>query len=294
MIKISKVEQQEAYSVSALFWENLRRAFSAANRNIQEDITLIEIKARRNPRLDILSELSELDWAGRYSSVIQLAWESSVLSAAEMVASAELIRNRAKTTSTARVATAAIRGHIATTSARRITGIQTTTKDAISAIIMNHHNRGATIDKTARRIRLIIGQPRKSAIASLRMIVQSEARDESGKLITNLREIEKFVERRTKRALAIRAMTIARTETIAAANVGREAAWVAMRSEGMLPADAMKKWEARFDIACKICRELHEHEPILLGSSFSSSFVGFVARPPSHQNCRCGVLLVNV
>lgn len=79
-----------------------------------------------------------------------------------------------------------------------------------------------------------------------------------------------------------RADTIARTETMDAANEGLAESWEQAVEEGLLPPGAMKEWIAVGDsLACEDCMGVNG-EQVTLDKSFS---VG--DDPPLHPNCRC-------
>lgn len=98
-----------------------------------------------------------------------------------------------------------------------------------------------------------------------------------------------FLERQavaySNRLLNSRADSIARTETMRAANEGTIQMWGQAQDAGLLARDAQKVWIATED-ACPECDEV-DGETVGLNDDFS---VG--EDPPLHPNCRCTVGLI--
>lgn len=93
-----------------------------------------------------------------------------------------------------------------------------------------------------------------------------------------------------KRQLRQRALLIARTETIAAANAGQQLQWAQAVKDGLLRGTERQRWVVAFDERlCPQCRALHG-QSVPLGQSFDS-IDGPVAAPPAHPNCRCSIVL---
>ena len=103
--------------------------------------------------------------------------------------------------------------------------------------------------------------------------------------------------RRSKKALVYRTETIARTETIRAANLGQQAIWEKMerlRNTGPgTKADYRRRWFVSPDSRlCPICRSLNG-QVRKLGEPFVSPRTGKAYKmPPAHPRCRCGMGLV--
>lgn len=98
------------------------------------------------------------------------------------------------------------------------------------------------------------------------------------------------LQRYADRQLRQRALLIARTETIAAANAGQQLQWEQAVKEGLLRGNEKQRWIVAFDERlCKVCRALHGQQ-VSLGQPFMS-INGPVLRPPAHPNCRCSVVL---
>lgn len=95
-----------------------------------------------------------------------------------------------------------------------------------------------------------------------------------------------------ERYLDYRAMTIARTETNRAANLGLHDVYRQAVERGAIPAEAITRhWKIALDEkTCPICRSIPENDPdgVPIDTPFYSSD-GFVDDPPVHPNCRCSV-----
>lgn len=89
------------------------------------------------------------------------------------------------------------------------------------------------------------------------------------------------------RLLDSRAMMIARTEVMGAANEGRAIAWQQAIDAGLIdPAGSSKEWIAEAD-ACEEC-STYDGEIVGINDLFSSDS----GMPPAHPNCRCTAVLI--
>lgn len=90
------------------------------------------------------------------------------------------------------------------------------------------------------------------------------------------------------RLLDTRAMTIARTETIAASNEGQREMWEQAVEEGDLPENALREWIVTpDDRLCPICEPM-DGVTTGIGEPFELEDGTKVQGPPAHPNCRCG------
>jgi SPP1 gp7 family putative phage head morphogenesis protein len=95
--------------------------------------------------------------------------------------------------------------------------------------------------------------------------------------------VDRAADRYAARLLSQRADTIARTETIAAANEGQRQAWLQARAQGLLGARDRRVWITTPDERrCPICKALNGATATLDGT-----FPGGHLAPPAHPNCRC-------
>jgi SPP1 gp7 family putative phage head morphogenesis protein len=96
------------------------------------------------------------------------------------------------------------------------------------------------------------------------------------------------VARYEERLLRNRARNIARTETILAAEEGRNQAWEQAQERGAIAQDQEREWlTAEDERVCPICGPL-DGERVGLREAFSGGF----SHPPAHPQCRCSTVLV--
>lgn len=85
-----------------------------------------------------------------------------------------------------------------------------------------------------------------------------------------------------------RAETIARTETMAAANAGQREAWAQAVDDGLLTGNELREWIASpDDRLCPECEGLDGQTARL-----DDDFEGGYGDPPAHPDCRCTTGLV--
>lgn len=92
-----------------------------------------------------------------------------------------------------------------------------------------------------------------------------------------------------------RAQTIARTETIRAANLGQQMTWEEMARRNALPKDFARRWDTAVDErTCGSCMELDGQETELRGQYRAEVGRDRVTTrtPPLHANCRCTLVAV--
>lgn len=110
-----------------------------------------------------------------------------------------------------------------------------------------------------------------------------------------------MVQKYSERLLRQRAETIARTETMTAANYGQLDAWKSMQAAGYLPADFRMVWMTTGDDrTCEDCAPM-DGQTVSLGEQFEQTEQGVlpservpyagdtVDAPPLHAACRCTV-----
>lgn len=94
------------------------------------------------------------------------------------------------------------------------------------------------------------------------------------------------------RMLMDRAMVIARSESISAANAGQVELWSQAREAGEIPFGMLKEWIATPDRRiCPICESL-DGKKVPLGESFVDLNGQHHERPTAHPQCRCSLALV--
>jgi SPP1 gp7 family putative phage head morphogenesis protein len=160
--------------------------------------------------------------------------------------------------------------------ARLVTDITTEAQAAIRTIVTDAFANGVSPSETAKLIRASIGLTERDAQAVMNAQLKWIAEG-----VTNATErAEKYAAKLTRR----RAQTIARTETMRAANEGQQQLWEQAREAGLLDRTAKKVWIVADP--CPICAGM-SGETVRIDQTFS---IG--GDPPAHPNCRCTVGLV--
>ena len=170
-----------------------------------------------------------------------------------------------------------------------IAGITGQARERIRALVESGFVDGVPVRTTARAIRETLGLDSRGVRAvesQIRALADAGSPDDV---------IERMAQAYADRLLSSRAETIARTETMTAANQGTLDSWRQASREGLIPGGMQKRWiHAKGSLrTCPICNELGGSEPVPMGGQFYSSILGesFDA-PPAHPNCRCTVGLV--
>jgi hypothetical protein len=108
-------------------------------------------------------------------------------------------------------------------------------------------------------------------------------------------QIDTMVARYRDRMLTMRAETIARTETINAAEAGKQMAWEQAANNGLLTRSKLRQgWLVTpDDRLCLICAAIPLLNPdgVPLGGYFTTP-IGPVLRPTVHPQCRCDLYLM--
>lgn len=166
-----------------------------------------------------------------------------------------------------------------TRAAEMVTAVTTEARAAIRATIAQGFERGIDAQDLARLVRANIGLTERDALAVMRAQVKwlSDGIDAA--------RATARAERYAAKLTRSRSLTIARTETMRAANEGQRQLWSQARQNGMLDKSAKKVWLTADP--CPICAGL-EGEIVPLNSNFS---IGF--DPPAHPNCRCTMGIVS-
>lgn len=158
-------------------------------------------------------------------------------------------------------------------------------KDQVKAIISDAFEYGGHPYETAKEIRQFIGltdNQRRMANNRFQSLVDDGMSEE---------EAYTQGETYTEDLIVRRSETIARTETIRAANGGQQAAWDQASEAGLI--DGMKKkWIITpDDRLCEYCLAIADTGPIDLDEKFTDGMIE-VLTPPLHPNCRCAMGLV--
>lgn len=180
-----------------------------------------------------------------------------------------------------------------------ITGLEEETRAAIlkeiRRIIARSQFEGIPVARVARMIRDEIGLTERLADAVRRLAAEILANPGRKLWAGNMairvpaRVTWDFIARRTaqyaRRLLNFRARMIARTETLAASNMGQVELWRQALAQGLLRGDEFKVWITTPDERlCSECEQL-EGEEVPFDSDFSTGDMA----PPLHPNCRCTI-----
>lgn len=168
-----------------------------------------------------------------------------------------------------------------------ITNIGDTTRDAIQGVLEEGYVTGLSPDQQASLMKDFIGLTPRDAAAVGSMaesMVEGDYSDE---------EIDAQCGAYADRMLEQRAMTIARTESLRAANQGELAGWQDAQDRGILDDQAQKMWYtiAEGNGACRVCEDELSDQTVDMQESFSCS-LGDIDCPPAHPNCHCRMRVV--
>ena len=168
--------------------------------------------------------------------------------------------------------------------ARLIRGATAETQAAIRRVIHQGFTQGLDVPTMARRICQSVGLTDRYAVAVENF--------RQGQLRAGVAPgmVERRAEAYTQRLIRHRAVTISRTETIAAANAGQQAVWREARATGLLSTEARQVWIITpDDRLCEICEAIPDDNPeVAVGGMFRPAD-GLVSGPPAHPGCRCAV-----
>lgn len=194
-----------------------------------------------------------------------------------------------------------IEGH----AAERVVAIGNDTRAAVSNIILRGFREGWDVPTMARRIKRVVGLfPRwANAVTNYHARLVADGN----------RQADQLAEKYRQRLVAKRALMIARTETIAASNMGQVELWLQAIDAGQLPTTARKVWVVTPDE--KLCPRCRPLDGVTVGmlemfqprsrAVFIDDGSGYpaielrtdskpgepVLAPPLHPNCRCALRL---
>ncbi len=180
-----------------------------------------------------------------------------------------------------------------------VTEITAETRKALRSIVSRMFSEKINVQDAAKIIRNSVGltEVQANAVVNLhqRIITNPGALIQAGK--TRIRvpktgmdatRLDNVLTKYADKLQRQRAMMIARTETIAAANEGQTMLWKQARDRGDLPKNVKHEWIASMsERTCPICSGMNG-EIVEVGAPFSSG----VTNPPAHPMCRCTTGLV--
>ncbi len=171
--------------------------------------------------------------------------------------------------------------------AEAVRQISDSTRRAIREIIRRGQLGQLTVGQQARRIRDLIGLTERQTASVLNFEANLIEQGITG------RRLERMVLRKFDQVLQRRATTIARSETIKAANLGQQDLWRQAADQGLIDRDnVQRRWITSIDDrVCPICAPM-DGQLRPLEEPFVSPFNGASALVPGiHAACRCAVAL---
>ena len=178
---------------------------------------------------------------------------------------------------------------IATSSAKRITDINTQARLAIRNTLSSSLRQGISARATARRLRDTVGLNERQAIALINFRTGLEEQGLTDALIRRRVEVQR------NRFIAQRADTIARTELMTAVNEGRQELWMQLKDQDLIDESrAKRQWITARDsrVDCKVCEPMDKQlrnidEPFTTGDGRQVMIPG----EQVHPNDRCTIVL---
>jgi SPP1 gp7 family putative phage head morphogenesis protein len=183
--------------------------------------------------------------------------------------------------------------------AEMVTAVSAETRQSINVIVQRMFTEGIPPKQAAGLIQKVVGltEIQANAVVNLHMkiITSPGALIYAGKTPVRVpqagmgteqldRTLTKYADRLTRQ----RAMNIARTETVRAANEGQMELWRQAQSTGQLGSQIRHEWIAdNTERTCQICSGANG-EVVVVGKLFSTG----VTIPPAHPSCRCSTGLV--
>lgn len=166
---------------------------------------------------------------------------------------------------------------------------------SVRVIITRAFTEGMPPRTAARLIRNVVGLTERQTQSTLnfrgRLLEKAAKLKAAGKRAPTSTVIEERTRRYTAKLIRRRALVIARTETIAAANEGQRRLWLQAVKKGFLKDTVQREWiTTPDDRLCERCAPMDEQR-VGLGELFKPETGKGVMSPPLHPNCRCAVAL---
>lgn len=180
--------------------------------------------------------------------------------------------------------------HAAQIAANLVTLVDMNTRQAIREVIADAQARGISLRDQADEIERILRETAGLDRVRARQLFRYERGLREQGLSDRI--VRRRFDQRRDRLLMARAKTIARTETMDAANAGQVEVWRQAEEAGLLPPRVEREWiTAPDDRTCPICDPMNGQRR-LDGDRFVSDFSGqSFERPPAHPACRCTLAL---
>lgn len=180
-----------------------------------------------------------------------------------------------------------------------IASVTNETRDAVRLIIARAFREGIPPRQAARLIRPLIGLTEGDAQAVIN--ARFKLLEATGGSVVKvgavrvripahglqINAVHRLASQYADRLLRQRALTIARTETIAASNEGQRQLWLQAVEKGHLRGDELRTWITTPDErACVICLPMHG-QLVGLTEHFTAPDGRSLMGPPAHPRCRC-------
>lgn len=174
--------------------------------------------------------------------------------------------------------------------AELVTNVSNATMQAMRDIIADAQSLGISVRDQANLIEGLLIET--AGLDSQRARILIRFRDKQIARGVSPMIVRQRVDELRDRLLRARAMTIARTETISAANAGQVELWRQAREAGEIPHGMLKEWIATpGPRTCPICVSL-DGQKVPLDENFVDLDGRQHERPPAHPQCRCSLALV--
>lgn len=228
------------------------------------------------------------------------ALEAEVQETVSRAAQAEILRVKATLAYASDAPTAAYL--VQQEAAELVKEVTNTTRDGIMEAVAAGIRHGKGAAAIAREVRPLIGLTKRQALAvqNYRKALETHPTETLERALRDRRfdaalanpiapeKIDTMVDAYTRRYLKYRAETIARTESIRVAEIGRRSAWSQLLEAGKIKG-ALKTWHVAHDErVCPICAPIPDMnpDPIPLDAYFSTP-IGPAQMGPIHVDCRC-------
>jgi hypothetical protein len=265
----------------------IKTAFLKAVQGIKDDVKLKDlIAAAETGRIDVVLQILGLDTLydrlANLSQAIRDTYQKSAEMSRDYLPKIEGLTVLPRFDITNPAAINFLRNY----DFRLIQDLTHTTREGLRSVIANAFEYGGPVDEQARMIRNLIGLTDRQADAVLNY--EQMLTDTSG---YSPGKIESMVGAYADRQLNWRALTIARTESIRAAEAGKDALWRQMIANNVLdPSKIRRYWYVTpDDRLCPACEAVPDQndDGVGMDEPFDTDN-GPVMTPPLHPACRCG------
>lgn len=172
-------------------------------------------------------------------------------------------------------------------SAKLIKDISEETRQAIRNVLSNAFQFGGSPKEQTTLLRGIIG------LTSRDQKILTQYREALTAHGLDSEEVQKLVQEMYDKKLTARCETIARTETINAANEGQRLAWIQAKKDGLLTDSWIREWVVTpDDRLCPTCSAMEGQTTSIEGKFTSANDGSKIDGPTLHSRCRCTTKLI--